>query len=303
MLPLAEALLRRVTKLSGTAVSRMRGAIEGSGADFLPFDKALDMQTLKVEPDAGTQGLGAGISIMRRLFMDRIPGQVADYRTILRAFPADLIVVDMILFGAATLRDLGGPPFVTLGINPLTTFDPEIPPFGSGKPPAASWSDRLSNRFSHWMARTLFLGKVTSHLNNERRKLGLPALPRGVMFSDLQQSPFLHIMPTTMAFKYPRKHLAPQIHFVGPLIPRPIADFRLPTWWKDLEGRTVVHVTQGTYATDPLSLIKPTISAVAGSKLLLVVTSREVAALGRFLQQSASAFIRTRTCFPRSAPW
>lgn len=280
MLPLASELVARGHVVHWHTGERMRQAVEATGATFEPFVQTPDMQALTVEPDSGTKGLAAGISIVRRLFIDRVAGQVADYREILSRFPADVILVDMICFGAATMRDLGGPPFVTLGINPLTTFDPEIPPFGSGRPASTSFFDQLGNRLSHLMARTMFLSKVTAELNTVRGTLGLAALPAGVMFSDIQQSSFLHVMPTTLAFEYPRKRLAPQIHFVGPMVPKSSAPFTPPTWWNDLTGRSVVHVTQGTYATDPMSLIKPTIEALRGSDSLLVVTTRHHDALG-----------------------
>jgi hypothetical protein len=71
------------------------------------------------------------------VFIDRIPGQVADYESILRDFNADVVLVDMCSLGAATLYDRNGPIFATLGINPLVTEDPQIPPWGSHRPPAA----------------------------------------------------------------------------------------------------------------------------------------------------------------------
>ena len=64
---------------------------------------------------------------MRRLFMDRIQDRVVDYRRILTKFGADVVLADMCSFGAATLYELGGPPFSTLGINPLVTPRPGGP--------------------------------------------------------------------------------------------------------------------------------------------------------------------------------
>ena len=238
---------------------------------------------------------------MRRLFIDRVPGQVADYRRIAQNFSADLLVADMCCFGAATFRDLGGPPFATLGINPLVTLDPEIPPFGSGRPPASTPLDLLRNRFSHWMARAFFLNKVTALLNDERAKLRLTSLPPGTQFTDLQQSPFLHLMPTTLAFEYPRRHLAPQIHFVGPLLPPAPIDFEPLAWWAELDTRRVVHVTQGTYATNAANLIQPTIEALADLDLLLVVTTRQSDAIAGGLPANVrvAPFIPHRVRLPK----
>jgi MGT family glycosyltransferase len=121
--------------------------------------------------------------------------------------------------------------------------------------------------------------RLTALLDAERSMLGLG--PVSAEFADLLQSPYLHIMPTTPAFEYPRRNLAPQVHFVGPLLPASPADPEPPAWWSELDGRRVVHVTQGTYATDVGGLIRPTIDALAGDDVLVIATTRDAGALGK----------------------
>jgi MGT family glycosyltransferase len=186
----------------------------------------------------------------------------------------------MCSLGAGALHDLGGPVWATLGINPLTTLDPEIPMFGSGRPPAAGPSARLVNRLTHLMTRRIFMPPVTRMINAERRQLGLADLPPGVGLPDVQRSPYLHLMPTTPAFEYPRARFEPGTRFVGPLLPAPPTDFTPPPWWPELADHRIVHVTQGTYATDPDALIRPTVAALAEVDVLVVVTTPDPASLG-----------------------
>lgn len=81
-------------------------------------------------------------------------------------------------------------------------------------------------------------------------------------------------MSTIPPFEYPRSDLPPQVHFIGPFLPKLSADFTPPTWWKDLEGnRPIVFVTQGTVATDAGDLIMPAIQALADEDVLVVVTT------------------------------
>jgi UDP:flavonoid glycosyltransferase YjiC (YdhE family) len=279
-LPVARELSARGHRVVWHTGPAYRSVVESTGAEFVPFEATPDFERLPVMPDPGTKGLAAGISVMRRLFIDRIPGQVADYRRILTKFRADVVLADMCSFGAATLYELGGPPFATLGINPLVTLDPEVPPFGSGRRPAHSAIGQARNRASHWIAGHLFMSKLIVLLNAERTKLGLGAVSRDSRFDDLQRSPLLHLMPTTLAFEYPRSRLGTEVRFVGPLLPPPPPDFAPPSWWADLNGNRVVHVTQGTYATDASGLIDPTIAALAGSDVLVVVTTREPSGVG-----------------------
>lgn len=278
--PVAAELVRRGHRVLWHTGRAFRSTVEATGATFEPFVDALDFTQLPAIPDPATKGLAAAVSTVRRLFVDRIPGQVADYRRITARVAVDVLLTDMCALGAATLRDLGGPPFATLGINPLTTLDPEIPPWGSRRPATDRALDRARNRASHWLARQLFLRRLTQALEGERARLGLGALPPGTGFEQLQRSPFLHLMPTTLAFEYPREELGGQIHFVGPLLPA-AGELAPPSWWPELERRRVVHVTQGTFATHAANLIQPTIDALAGSDLLVVVTTRDGRLAGR----------------------
>jgi MGT family glycosyltransferase len=48
----------------------------------------------------------------------------------------------------------------------------------------------------------------------------------------------------------------------------------LPKWWDELKnGKSVVHVTQGTVATDENELILPTIKALANENVIVIVTT------------------------------
>ncbi len=278
LLPLATRLRARGHTVLWHAGQDYAEQVTRTGAEFLPFHDAPDFAAIPVEPDPGARGPAAALSVLRRLWIDRIAGQVADYERILRARPVDAMIVDMCSIGAATLRERGGPPYATLGINPLVTSDPEIPPFASSRPPATSALGRMRNRAAHRFTR-LFMRRLNALLNAERARLDLPPLPRGRDLSDLLRSPLLHLQPTTLAFEYPRRGLEPQVHFVGPLIPAPPADPALPDWWGELDGsRPVVHVTQGTVATDPTALVGPTLDALAGhdDRSALVVVTGEV---------------------------
>lgn len=273
-LPLASELVRRGHEVVWHTGRDYAPKVTATGARFTPLHATPDFDQIPVTPDESANGMAAGVSVMRRLFIDRISGQVADYEEILKQFPADVLVADMCSLGAEALHAKGGPVYATLGINPLVTFDPEIPPFGSHRPPATTALQRLRNRVAHQMARRVFMPQVTSLLNAERARIGLPPLPAGKQLSDVLRSPYLHLMPTTEVFEYPRANLEPQIHFVGPLVPAAPAGFAPPAWWAELDDRPVVHVTQGTYATDPRSLTRPTVDGLADEEVLVVATGR-----------------------------
>jgi UDP:flavonoid glycosyltransferase YjiC (YdhE family) len=108
----------------------------------------------------------------------------------------------------------------------------------------------------------------------QRAALGLKPLPRGVNVFHHMQSPLLHLQAATPSIEYPRRHWPSHVHFVGPLLPDGLSSASLPDWWGELDSaKAVVHVTQGTIATDPSILTKPALAALADFDGLVVVTS------------------------------
>ncbi|KAF9876603.1 mgt family [Colletotrichum karsti] len=273
--PLAHALTRRghtVTWLTSPSHAHLITPIPN--VHFLPSPASLAAHdSVPLKPDEGTSGLASVVSTLRRLFLDRIPDQVAAYQEVVSEFAADVLVVDLTAYGANCFRDLTGIPYATLGINPLVTFDPECPPWGTGWRPPTTFLGRWVNALAHAVAGWLLYPKLTAVLNGHRAELGLPPLP-GSGFYDTTRSDLLHIMPTTPAFEFPRAFY-PSVKFVGPLLPL-FEDEAVPAWWDEMLAHPrekVVHVTQGTYATDAANLIGPTLSALRDRDDLLVIVT------------------------------
>lgn len=279
----------------------MREPVSASGATFIPFSPA-SAGALEPDPtpDPGTSGMAAGLSLMRRMFIDPIPPLVAQYQEILKEFEAEVLVVDLVNLPAHTLRDLGGPKWASIGVVPLHTMVPELPPWGSSKGPATGAVGKLWNGLQHWAADALFMSKVNDYLNVERKRFGLEPVKGERGYPKNAQSEFLHIMPTTMAFEIPRKNLGQEVAFVGPLIPLPTRTFIPPSWWEEMTKgtRKVVHVTQGTYATKADNLVKPTIRALAGKDVLLVVTTPEPETLAKEMAIHISENVKLEKFIP-----
>ncbi|KAH8808609.1 PdmS protein [Xylogone sp. PMI_703] len=275
--PIAKELVARGHEVWWLTGEEYQEKVEVTGATFVPHKHIPSFTDIPVEPDPGTSGIASAVSVLRRLFIDRIAGQVADYQSILKTFKADVILADLCSYGAATLRDLGGPVYATLGINPLVTLDPECPMYGTGAQPPKTILGRSLNRLGQALAIWFFFSKLTVLLNKERERLNLPPLPGRNGFYEQTRSRSLHILQTTPAFEFPR-NFTPNIRFVGPLFPIHSKAFAAPSWWPSITtekgSKKVVHVTQGTYTTDTGNLIRPTIDALANeSDILLVVTT------------------------------
>jgi UDP:flavonoid glycosyltransferase YjiC (YdhE family) len=129
----------------------------------------------------------------------------------------------------------------------------------------------MRNRILNAIIFRIVFGDVNTAYHRARERVGLGSAA-GMFFEAI--SPFLFLQPTLPVFEYPRTDLPRQIHFVGALLPEAPATFAAPVWWNALDaGRPVVHVTQGTLATNSNDLIVPTIQALADSEVVVVATT------------------------------
>src|SRR6266508_4235440 len=237
--PVATALVERGHEVVWHTGPGYAETAEQTGAKFVAARRTPSFTDLPAEPDPGAHGAAAGVSALRKLLVERMAGQLADYEEILSWYRPDAILVDLCALGGRALHERHGIVWATLGISPLTMMSPETPSFGTGRP-----------------------------------------LPRGVTLFDHMISPMLHLQAATPLIEYPRRPWPANVHLVGPLLPDPPAKADLPDWWEELrDARTVVHVTQGTVATDPTTLTLPTLEALADLDGLVVVTTPDPAAL------------------------
>lgn len=270
--PVAAALLRRGHQVWWHTGKAGEARVAGTGARFVPFDRTPTWDELPPVPDPGQTGFAAVNTMMRRLFVDRAPGQLADYEAILADFPADALITDASCLGADLLRGRGGPPWAVLHETALIGVCRDDPPHGSGGRPPTSALDRLRYRAINWINHHVALRHVTAAYQECRRGLGVPRMRRGRTVFDALISPYLYLQPATPALEFPRR-LPPQVHLIGPLLPDPPDRFARPSWWPELEhADPVVHVTQGTSETNPTDLVLPAIRALAGHPGLVVVT-------------------------------
>ena len=257
-------------------------AIRATGATYAPLIEALDVS--RGDPYdwfphiRELDGLAAIKATFTEIFLGQIEPGVADLERLLHAFPADVVVSD-ILVGRTTniVRERGGPVNALLNDTALAPPVPDYPPWGRGMQP---WRgvlgplNRTRNRLLRAAMRFAFRD-VDAEYTAIRARLGLP--PDSRWLFDAGASRFLHLQGTVPELEYEHRPLDPHVHFVGPFRPEPPATWAKPPWWADLDGpRPVVHVTQGTIRANAGELLRPAIEALAGEDVLVVATTGAV---------------------------
>lgn len=276
-LPIARELVNRGHEVCWYTGSAFQAQVESTGAGFAPIICGLDYSYSGNVPQEWTDQRNAQRGPaqlkfdLKHFFIDAAVGQVEDLTAILREFPADVMLADFCFLGAAWVHEQGGPPWAGFGVSVLALSSQDTAPFGLGLKPDASPFRQFRNRGLNWLAQQVLFREVTAYTNQVRADLGLSACTTS-FFNTL--SPFLYLAGTVPEFEYPRRDLPAQVHFVGPLLSRIATEFTPPAWWDDLKGsQPIVHVTQGTVATDPEALIVPTLRALAQEDVLIVATT------------------------------
>jgi MGT family glycosyltransferase len=257
--------------------ARFRERIEATGARWEPMREAPDLDDRDLNATLPAREKLTGLAGLRHdikhVFIDPVPGQMADLRAILREFPADVILADTGFAGANMLHLRGeAPPVAIFSSGNFSLKSRDTAPFGLGILPSTTPLGRARNLMLDWVLNRILFRDVNAYANAMRRSVGVPTTRQGIF--ETSSSPFLFLCPVVPGFEYPRGDLPPQVHFIGPFLPDPTTGFTPPAWWDDLTaGRPVVHVTQGTVATDPSALLAPTIRGLADQDVLVVATT------------------------------
>ncbi|MBB5867491.1 MGT family glycosyltransferase [Allocatelliglobosispora scoriae] len=280
MLSIARRLLSRGHEVCYYTSGIREEEVRAAGMDFEPFRSAA----------AAFDELGAGFTsssvkdvkdMIRRVVVAPAAGYIADISDVLRRRPADVLVVDLAITGPGWLYETGNaPPWATVNLALYADSDPNAPPFGLGMRFRSGTYGRMRNGTLRWIVDRIFFREVMTELNALRRSHGLE--PAAVL-SAATMSPLLYVQAGSLAAEYPRRRIPPQVHFVG-VIDESRDRFDPPQWWHEVaeSTRPVVHVTQGTVATQAESLLIPAMRALADDDVLVVATTGgpDVATLG-----------------------
>ena len=273
MIALAEALVARGHDVRFYTGSAFAGAVRASGATLVPWREAPDFDENDLAATfprlRNRRGVRQLLRNIEDLFIGTASGQVRDLRVEWSRQPWDVLVVEDSVGGAAVSESTSAP-WATVAILPLSLPSGHLPPSGMGLTPGSGRMGAMRDAALR-RARSLLLRRLRRPHDAARAEVGLAPSP--VTFDVATFSPHLILATGGPLMDYDRPDPPPQLHYVGVLARGGAGRAERPGWWPDLEGRAVVHVTQGTYNTDPADLIRPTLDAIADRDVLVVVAT------------------------------
>lgn len=275
LVPVAARLIGRGHRVLWYAASRFHDRIAAVGAEPYVFTQAREFADL--EAAYGGAGSLRAIAGLRQGFADQLVGDAArrvhDLEGLAAGRRIDAVLTDAMFVAARLWHERGGPVWASLGDGPLTYADVDTPPYGAGLLPMRGREGRRRNRVTGRVLRGLIWGPALERLGAIRCELGL--VQSGLSVLEEAMSPHLHLQACVPELEYPRQDLPAQVRFVGALRPQPTAGRKLPPWWAEFlaDDRPAVLVSQGTLRPDLTELVLPTIAALTGAGLQVVVTT------------------------------
>lgn len=270
----AAALIARRHDVRVYSGETFRGPVESSGARLVPWHHAPDFDENDLAATfprlRGRKGLRQVLINVEDLFINTSSAQVEDLRDEWGREPWDAIAGDDVSFGAALYAAQNGGSWGTISIIPLNLAGTQGPPSGMGLWPGTNPFTKARDATLRAIA-PLLARPLTRAIARSEKSIGLS--PRGLTMEQITFSRQLIVASGSPLLDFERSDRPDFLHFVGELrMPHP-PPLVLPAWWRDLEGRRVVHVTQGTQNIDPTDLIVPTLAALADRDDLLVVVT------------------------------
>jgi MGT family glycosyltransferase len=266
-----------VTVLTGR---KYRAAVEQSGLTWWPIPPELDYDDADLESwlpgRSARRGIDAARSDVIGLFIRPLRAQHRALTDALSRGRFEAVVAEAAFLGTLplllTVPSTERVPVIGISTTPLSVVSVDCAPFGSGFAPGHSSHTRLRNPISQKALRHGWLKPLHDALDAALAPYGLP--PGSVDYFD-------HVLAYDQAFhlavpemEYPRRELPDRVHFVGPPRRPPTPDAALPVWWSDLDGRTVIHVTQGTMDNHDLGkLLAPVLIALEHEDVLVAAST------------------------------
>lgn len=280
LLNVARGLVARGDRVTVLTSARHADKIRAVGAHprALPFGADYDDSSFDADLPgrAETSGIARINFDVEHVFVRPMPHQFSAIQELLAANDFDAIITDAFFLGTLPLllgTSAQRPPILSYCTTPLFLSSKDTAPGGPGITPMPGPIGRLRNRLLTLAAHKVMLRPAHRAAVRMLEAMGLPKLP--VFVLDCAALADRVIVPTIPQFEYRRSDLPSHVRFVGAVNPLPSDNFIAPSWWGELhDGRPVVHVTQGTIDNADLTrLIEPTIEALAGENVTVIVTT------------------------------
>lgn len=282
-----------------------RERVERTGAEFVAFERMHpDMDISKRETDtlrdweAHTK-LGAGFRLLRDGLFGPVRDTTRDCAEELAEHPADLVILDWMLPGAAVAAEAADVPAIVLVHCPYPLPSPGSPPLFSGLAPGRGLVGRERDRLLRGLT-ALALRPGLPSLNRVRAEQGLG--PLGDWNRQLLDVEAICVMSAPELDFATRGELPANVHYVGPAFEEFTEPWVSP--WPEANEDPLVVISFSTSYMDQTALAQRVLEAVRGLPVRALMTAGPaLATAGLRIPANArvASFVAHRSVFPHAS--
>jgi MGT family glycosyltransferase len=305
-LAVTRLLVERGHEVRVLAHRAARERIERTGAEFVAFERALpDFDITRRETDTLRDWethtrMGAGQRLLRNGLFAFVLDVARECVELLEDWPADAVVFDWMLTGAAVAAEHAELPAVALVHCPYPLPLDGVPPLFSGglrpmRGPVGGARDRMLNFIA---GRGLALGLPL--LNKARREQGLA--PLDAWSAQLLGVEAIYLMTAPELDFSSRGKLSSNVHYVGPAFEPYTREWSSP--WPETNTDPLVVISFSTSYMNQAAMAQRALDAVAGLRVRALLTAGpalDTTALRLPANARVVDFVPHRTVFPRAA--
>ncbi len=282
-----------------------RERIESTGAEFVAFERAHpDFDITRRESDSlrdweARTRFGAGMRVLKNGLFAFVVNVSRECAECLERWPAEVVVFDWMLSGAAVAAEGAGIPSVALVHCPYPLPLDGVPPLFSGRAPVdgplGAIRDDLMNRLATRLLRT-----GVPVLNKARAEQGLPPLREWA--EQLLHARKICVMSAPELDFSSRGVLPANVRYVGPSFEPYPREWHSP--WPDTNTDPLVVISLSTSYMNQGALAQRILDAVAGLPVRALLTAGpalETTQLRIPANARTVAFIPHRSVFPHAA--
>jgi len=304
-LAVTRELVERGHEVRVLAHAAARERIERTGAEFLELRRAVpaldltrrDTDSLR-DWEARTRA-GAGMRLLKNGLFPFVVDMSRECAAVLESWPADAVVFDWMLTGAAVAAEGAGLPAVALVHCPYPWPVDGVPPLFSGLRPSGTrlgaFRDRLLNQIS---SRMVNLGLPL--INKARAEQGLGPLDDwSAQFHSVRE---IAVMTAPELDFSTRGALPANVRYVGPAFEPHSDEWRSP--WPETNTDPLVVASFSTSYMDQQALAQRVLDALAGLPVRALLTAGpalDTSGLGIPANARVVDYVPHRAVFPHAA--
>jgi UDP:flavonoid glycosyltransferase YjiC (YdhE family) len=304
-LAVTRLLVERGHEVRVLAHRAARERIERTGAEFVAFERSLpDLDITRPETDSlrdweARTKFGAGVRLVRNGLFSFALDTSRDCAEALDDWPADVVVLDWMLIGAAIAAERAGVPAVALVHCPYPLPVDGAPPLFTGLRPRpgrlAAARDRLIGGTGERV-----LARGLPVLNRARSELGLG--PLDAWNAQLLGVQAIYVMTAPELDFSSRGALPGNVRYVGPAFEPYAREWTSP--WPAENMDPLVVISFSTSYMDQRTLVQRVLDAVAGLPVRALLTAGpalDASELRLPANARTVAFVPHRTVLPHAA--